>query len=121
MFSERDMGGSDTNDHVYTGDPLSDLAESQGDRVDHPRRETDMIDEPLTGALVQYLEILTGRSFEQYVQEQGGRAAVIAELKAVLNPAQYEKYQKMEKRAKQKVRERARERRAQRDTTLSTH
>ena len=44
-----------------------------------------------------------------------------AELKAVLNPAQYEKYQKMEKRAKQKVRERARERRAHRDTTLSTH
>jgi hypothetical protein len=82
MFSEHETGGEGTE--TYSVDHLSRLAEAQGDRVDHPRRETDMIDEPLTGALVQYLEILTGRSFDQYIQEQGGRAAVIAELETVL-------------------------------------
>lgn len=84
MFSERDMGGSDTDSDVYVGDPLSELAEAQGDRVDHPRKVTNMIDEPLTEQFVRYLEMLTGRSFDQYVEKQGGRAAIIAELEAIL-------------------------------------
>ena len=64
---------------------------------------------------------LRQRNLRNMAKLKSNNEAKDAELKAVLNPAQYEKYQKMEKRAKQKVRERARERRAQRDTTLSTH